>query len=133
MEPTHHKQSNGVATGCIMLIVLFIIIIVTSIVTQSNSKEILENNYKKNTKSHSKTKALLHSQPLVIKKLKIPSSAIFGESIEHVTIINDSTFRVINYVDSQTLKAFTTRNYYSCTVIFANDGKIYSKDLIFIE
>ncbi|HET8885593.1 MAG TPA: hypothetical protein VFM70_04480 [Salinimicrobium sp.] len=73
--------------------------------------------------------ALVMSQHFVKQKLKSPSTAEFGSSTERVTKLNDSTFMVRNYVDSQNSFGAMIRSEYACTLYFTNDATAYLIDL----
>jgi hypothetical protein len=91
------------------------------------------NDDKKESKKPTKIDALIKSETFVEQKLKAPSTAKFGwDAVDRVKQINDSTFEINNYVDSQNSFGAMLRQNYSCTIIF--DGEeVKCKDLQFSE
>jgi hypothetical protein len=83
-------------------------------------------------KLHTKVEACLQSRSFVEKMLKSPGSAEFGYCADdHVTQIDDTTFTVINYVDSQNSFGALIRNYYKCKITFS--GKMAYCDGLHFE
>lgn len=83
--------------------------------------------------SPTKLSALVMSQELVKQKLKAPSTAEFGATTDDVQQLNDSTFIVNGFVDSENTFGAKLRSNYSATIIFKNDGTAYSNDITLIE
>ena len=70
-------------------------------------------------KEYTKMDALIASQNFVKTRLTSPSSAEFSYDYENkVQKINDTTFRVVGWVDSQNGFGAMVRSNYTCTIIF---------------
>ena len=70
-------------------------------------------------KEYTKLNALIASQNFVETRLTSPSSAEFSYDYENkVQKINDTTFRVVGWVDSQNRFGAMVRSNYTCTIIF---------------
>jgi len=70
-------------------------------------------------KKYTKIDALIASQNFVETRLTSPSSAEFSYDYENkVQQINDTTFRVVGWVDSQNGFGAMVRSNYTCTIIF---------------
>ena len=71
--------------------------------------------------TYSKNEALVMSEGFVKDNLKSPSTAEFSADYNNdVTQINDSTFEVNSWVDSQNGFGAMLRSNYSCKITFAN-------------
>jgi hypothetical protein len=81
---------------------------------------------------YSKVEALIESRQFVVKRLKAPSTADFSdESAKSVKKINDTTFVVTGYVDSENSFSAKLRNNYSCKIVFFDKlNKVSCVDLI---
>jgi hypothetical protein len=81
---------------------------------------------------YSKVDALIESRQFVEKRLKAPSTADFSyESEKSVKKINDTTFLVTGYVDSENSFSAKLRNNYSCKIVFFDKlNKVSCVDLI---
>lgn len=81
---------------------------------------------------HTKSDALIASQMFVEKQLNAPGSAKFPYQEEDaIDQLNDSTFVIVSYVDSQNDLGVLIRNYYKCKIIYSNTGKVKCEDLQF--
>lgn len=77
-----------------------------------------------------KSEALAHSQVCVTQYLKSPGSADFAyQPDETIKQLNDSTFEILSYVDSQNDFGAMKRTYYKCKVIFNNKGEADCQDM----
>jgi hypothetical protein len=73
----------------------------------------------KEIKKYTKQDAVAQSHVFVKEKLTSPGSAEFPyQSDETIDQINDSTFKVLSYVDSQNKFGALLRTYYKCTIVF---------------
>lgn len=72
----------------------------------------------KNRKHYSKFDALSNTQSQIEEYLKSPGSAEFDSSTDGVIQVNDTTFTVKSYVDSQNGFGALLRTHYSCKIIF---------------
>jgi hypothetical protein len=90
----------------------------------SNEKE-------QDTKStFTKQDAVIQSRLCVEKLLKSPGSAKFAyQPDETIDQLNDSTFAVLGYVDSQNDFGALERTYYKCKVIANKKGEAHCKDM----
>jgi len=81
---------------------------------------------------YSKIEALIESRQFVEKRLKAPSTADFSnESEKSVKKINDTTFLVTGYVDSENSFSAKLRNNYSCKIVFFDKlNKVSCVDLL---
>ena len=81
---------------------------------------------------YSKIEALIESRQFVEKRLKAPSTADFSyESEKSVKKINDTTFLVTGYVDSENSFSAKLRNNYSCKIVFFDKlNKVSCVDLV---
>lgn len=71
---------------------------------------------------YSKNQALVMSESFVKDNLKSPSTAEFSSDFNNdVTQLNDSTFEVKSWVDSQNGFGAMLRSNYSCKITFANN------------
>lgn len=73
--------------------------------------------------------ALVMSEHFVKQNLKSPSTAEFGSSTENITKLNDSTFEVRSYVDSQNSFGAMLRMNYYCKLYFDQEETAYLLDL----
>lgn len=81
---------------------------------------------------HSDVEAWIAAQLEVEANLKSPSTAKFPLGTEeHVTKINDNTFKVNAYVDSENSFGAMIRTNFSCTVEFTGEDTYLVKDLEF--
>lgn len=71
-----------------------------------------------NKKQYTKIDALIQSRVYIQNKLRSPGSAEFDSSIDGVKQINDTTFTVSSYVDSQNGFGALLRSEYSLKIIF---------------
>jgi hypothetical protein len=69
-------------------------------------------------KKYTKEDALAHSQVYIRSKLKSPATADFDSSSEGVKQINDTTFTVSSFVDSQNGFGALLRSQYFCKIVF---------------
>lgn len=81
---------------------------------------------------YTKSTALIESRQFVEKRLKSPSSADFSfESEKSVIKVNDTTFIVTGYVDSQNSFGAELRSNYSCKITYLDKiGKVQCDDLV---
>ncbi|MCG8838936.1 hypothetical protein G1K37_11315 [Tenacibaculum dicentrarchi] len=95
-------------------------------------KEEKEERLKLLKKKYTKTSALFESRHFVEKRLKAPSTADFSyESEKSVQKINDTTFLVTGYVDSENSFGAKLRNNYSCKIVFLDKlARVSCDDLI---
>ena len=78
----------------------------------------------------SKQDAAVQSHLCVQAYLKSPGSADFPyQDDDAIDQINDSTFVIVSYVDSQNTYGALVRTYYKTTVVFDKNGKAECKDL----
>jgi hypothetical protein len=105
--------------------VLIVIVIILIFWIRSCGEEPLSEKYKKST-------ALIESRQFVEKRIKSPSSADFSfESEKSVIRVNDTTFIVTGYVDSQNSFGAKLRSNYSCKITYLDKiGKVQCDDLI---
>jgi hypothetical protein len=84
-------------------------------------------------KGHSEVEAWTAAQLEVERNLKSPSSAKFPwvKSEDVVNKINDDTFKVKSYVDSENSFGAMVRTNFSCTVEFTGEDTYIVKDLEF--
>lgn len=111
--------------GCAFLVV-FVVMLVFIVIkcVGGDSSDDLKN------EKHDKIEALVLSQECVKDNLKCPSTAEFASGTKNVTQINDTTFDVSSYVDSQNSFGAMIRTYYSCTITFNSQGKYFCTNLI---
>lgn len=84
----------------------------------------------KEQKKYTKTDALIGSHQFVEKRLVSPGSAEWAYGDESVTKINDTTFSVLSYVDSQNKFGALLRTYYKCEMVFIpSTGMMECKNL----
>jgi len=77
-----------------------------------------------------KQDAVIQSRLCVEKLLKSPGSAKFAyQPDETIDQLNDSTFAVLGYVDSQNDFGALKRTYYKCKVIANKKGKARCEDM----
>ena len=93
--------------------------------SSENSEELLSEKYSKST-------ALIESRQFIEKRLKAPSTADFSyESEKSVEKINDTTFLVTGYVDSENSFGAKLRNNYSCKIVYLDKiDKVRCLDII---
>ena len=85
-------------------------------------------------KGHDEIEAWVIAQIRVEKNLKSPSTAKFPLGTEgYVTKINDNTFEINAYVDSENSFGAMMRAYFSCTVEFLDDDTCVVNYLEFWE
>lgn len=78
-----------------------------------------------------KQDAVVESHLVVQKLLKSPGSADFPfQPDETIDQLNDSTFIVLSYVDSQNSFGALLRSHYKCKIIFSKNGQSRCEDLI---
>jgi len=126
-QPTREQKIKGVIT---ILAFIFIIYVAWTFFVPSCSSEKQETKVEKPTKQS----AYVMSQLFVQDKLVSPGSADFpflGD--DQINQINDSTFYIQSYVDSQNKFGALLRTNYSCKIIFKNDGQAKCENLILSE
>jgi hypothetical protein len=84
------------------------------------------------SEKYTKSNALIDSRQFVEKRLKSPSTADFSsETQNNVKKVNDSTFVVTGYVDSQNSFGALIRTNYSCKITYLDAiGKVQCDNLI---
>jgi len=100
--------------GCLgmFLFMIFIIFVISASIKEGCSSS-------NKLKKYTKIDALIASQNFVETRLTSPSSAEFSYDYENkVQQINDTTFRVVGWVDSQNGFGAMVRSNYTCTIIF---------------
>jgi hypothetical protein len=98
--------------------VIIIITMILSFVVQSCFSS--SNESKKYVPS--KQDAVAHSHVYVDKLLKSPGSANYPyQADETIDQLNDSTFTVLSYVDSQNSFGASMRTYYKCKIVLHSD------------
>lgn len=119
------QDSKQAAKGCIIMIV---IVVVGFFVIKScffNNGKIQEDSPK-----FTKQDAVVQSHLCVEKLLKSPGSAEFPyQSDETIDQINDSTFVVLSYVDSQNDLGALKRTYYKCNIVVNKQGEAKCEDV----
>ena len=85
------------------------------------------------SKTYSKLNALVGSQTYIEGMLKSPGSAKFDSSLDGVIQINDTTFTVKSYVDSQNGFGALLRTHYSCKVVFHRKDDTYNVENVTTE
>lgn len=115
--------------------IICIIIGLTSYILYLNRDDQLSDTIKStgSTFYFSKSEALTASHPIIHKRLRSSIITSFGNSDEHVKIINDTTFTVVNYVEWINREGENRRNYYCCTVTFNQDCSSKTQNLVFLE
>lgn len=109
--------TNQKLGGCLILaIITFIIFFSVKSCFSSTPEEDKEKN-----ESNIKMKVLTYSQLCVKEKLKSPASAEFPVDLNNVKIVNDSTFIINSYVDSQNSFGAMLRMNYLCEIIISKD------------
>ena len=119
-----NKYSNR---SIVFLAILFLL--VAYLIPKSEGKKVTESNEQK-PRSHYKNEARIYSEQYVLRKLKAPSTAEFGESDAGVNQIDNNTFTVFNYVDAQNSFGAKLRITYSCEITFVGDDDIRCDNLI---
>lgn len=80
---------------------------------------------------HSKQDAVVQSHLFVDRQLKSPGSADYPyQDDKTIETLNDSSFVVLSYVDSQNGFGALMRTYYKCKVIFLPNGTAKCEDLV---
>ena len=83
---------------------------------------------------YTKINAKVFAETQVKKMLKSPSTASFNwNADDFITKINDTTFFVKGYVDSQNSFGAQIRSNYSCTVVYLDKTKMVKCDNLVIE
>ena len=126
-EVNGNPQSKQSTSGFILIIVF---LLVTSLIAAScfNSSN---KTTKEETKKPTKQDALIQSHLFIEQHLKSPGSADFPyQPDETIDQLNDSTFIVLSYVDSQNSFGALLRTHYKCKIIFSPDGTARYEDLI---
>jgi hypothetical protein len=123
-EPTPQQKK----VGCIILSffgLLFLVIIIAKIFSDSPKKSSPE------PQKFTKFGAFYDSKQFVEQRLKSPGSAQWSDfSEELVEQVNDTTFKVVSYVDSQNGFGALLRSYYKCTIIYRPTiNKVMCEDL----
>lgn len=84
------------------------------------------------SKQHTKTEAFVEAISTVRKQLKAPSTADFGYDSENgCKQMNDSSFVVKNYVDSENSFGAKLRSEFLCLVYYTSDNKAHVEILEF--
>lgn len=126
-------DKKEVRKGCLILIVILVIIILIIFgVKKCYSDNNNENSQEKQKELFKATKqdAVVHSHLCIEKYLKSPGSADFPhQSDDSIDQINDSTFVVLSYVDSQNTYGALVRTYYKMTVVFDVNGNAKCEDM----
>ena len=105
------KVSKKGCLGMFLFMFFFILVISLSIKEGCSGSD--------KVKEYTKLNALIASQNFVETRLTSPSSAEFSYDYENkVQKINDTTFRVVGWVDSQNRFGAMVRSNYTCTIIF---------------
>lgn len=84
------------------------------------------------SKQHTKTDAFVEAISVVRNQLKAPSTADFGYDSENgCKQMNDSSFVVKNYVDSENSFGAKLRSEFLCLVYYTSDNKVHVEILEF--
>lgn len=120
---TKELSSKEKKQGCAGLVAIFIVIVIAVAWCTSGDDD---------TKpTYDRFSAVYDSQQFVEKKLKAPSTAKFGSDTINTVKINDTTFLVNNFVDSQNSFGAMLRMKYSCTITYLPSiGKVQCNNLI---
>jgi hypothetical protein len=102
--------------------------------TESSSEKSGNKVEKTLTNSHSINEAYSNSKRFVKMMLKTPSTAEFPWKYDSRSYkINDSTFRMYGYVDSQNSFGSKLRTMWTCTVVFRSDNTVECKEVKLFE
>ncbi len=116
MSNLNQKQpvtSGGVVFACVFFFIIFLVFKCTC--SQTDEEKAISN------EENLKTKALVYSQNCVEQQLKSPSSAEFPFGEGTVTKVDNDTFIVTSYVDSQNSFGAMIRTNYSCQVTLTGE------------
>jgi hypothetical protein len=124
-----NQDSKQIAGGIVVLgIIILIFVGLTRLCSSDDKKEPIKK-YIPN-----KQDAVAYSHVCVSKYLKSPGSAKFPyQDDQSIDKLNDSTFIVVSYVDSQNEFGALIRNYYKCTVVVSDLDKFECFDMKFEE
>lgn len=126
MKQKTPQDPKKVAAGCGIMIALAALAFLSVKSCFFSSDETSANNKQKFTKQD----AIVQSHLCVEKLLKSPGSAQFPyQSDETIDQLNDSTFVVLSYVDSQNDFGALKRTYYKCKVIGRKLGQARCEDM----
>lgn len=85
---------------------------------------------KNEKKTYTKFEALYDSRQFVEKILKSPGTAKWSPDEKNVTVINDTTFLINSWVDSQNGFGALVRSYYSCQMVYLpSSNKVQCQNL----
>jgi len=119
-----NKKGAKVVFGCLGLILIcMVFFIFLSNIGEDDSVEEPE------IKKFTKLEAKVMSEIFVKNNLKSPGSAEFEYSEDQVTKLNDSTFEIRSYVDSQNSFGALLRMDYFCKLYFDQNEKAYLMEL----
>ena len=122
-QPTKEQKIRGIVT---LLAFVFIIYVAWSVFIPSCSSD-----KKAEVKEYSKQDAVVYSRIFVEKMLVSPGSADFPYvPDDEVQKLNDSTFYIESYVDSQNKFGALLRSNYKCKIIFTSDSTARCEDMI---
>lgn len=121
-------EKQKIAKGCATISALGVFLLIFSVWNCSGEDD---NSEVTERKTFSKLDALSMSQMFVKDKLKSPSTAEFKYGVDQVTKLNDSTFEVSSYVDSQNSFGAQIRTNYYCKFYFDQDETAHLIDIEF--
>jgi hypothetical protein len=129
-KPTQDKKVK-IVTGVIALVLfLWIFFSVKSCFNDFTELDTPTNQAEK--KQYSIDEAFVSSQMFVEQRLQAPATAKFDYSSRNTKQLNDTTFLVKSFVDSENSYGALLRTDYSCVIIFSNDS-IKCRDLVLTE
>jgi hypothetical protein len=85
----------------------------------------------KGPKTYSQSDAWIYSQSFIKDRLKAPSTASFGKLGESTILrMDDTTFSVKSFVDSQNGFGAMIRSKYTCIITFHSNSTVSAEDIL---
>jgi hypothetical protein len=115
--PENKQDPKSIAKGCAVMLAIPFLLWIIYAVGCSKESDITKQQDKPQFDS---VMALFMSHQFIKDRLKSPGSAKFAEVYESkMTTINDTTFRVKSFVDSQNGFGALLRTHYVCTITYS--------------
>jgi hypothetical protein len=115
------NDQNPTTKGCGIILAVGVVLFVFSKMCGSGDSQ---------NSNYSEASALVMSRHFVEDQLKAPATADFSDDTENVVKINDSTYDVQSYVDSENSFGAKLRSRYSCTIVFLKDDQVRCENLV---